>query len=107
VELDRDLVKQSREAAKEAGVEKLVTIEHGDVFDADFAKADVVAVYLLPTMLGKLVPKFNKLKPGSRIVAHAFAIPGIKPAKVTEVTSDEDGVKRKVFLYTVPLSADK
>jgi outer membrane protein assembly factor BamB/protein-L-isoaspartate O-methyltransferase len=107
VEIDRELVKQSREAVKEAGVEKLVTIEHGDLFEADFAKADVVAVYILPTMLAKLVPKFNKLKPGSRIVAHAFAIPGVKPAKVTEVTSEEDGVKRKVYLYTVPLSADK
>jgi outer membrane protein assembly factor BamB len=106
VELDRDLVRQSRAAVKEAGVEKLVTIEHGDLFEADFSKADVVAVYLLPTMLQKLVPKFNKLKPGSRVVAHAFAIPGIKSAKVIEVTSEEDGVKRPVYLYTVPLAAD-
>jgi predicted RNA methylase len=107
VELDWELVKQSREAAKQAGVEKLVTFEHGDLFEADFSRADVVAVYLLPTVLEKLVPKLNKLKLGSRVVAHAFAIPGIKPAKVIEVTSEEDDVKRKVFLYTVPLTADK
>jgi outer membrane protein assembly factor BamB/precorrin-6B methylase 2 len=107
VELDRDLVTASRRAAQEAGVEKLVTIEHGDLFEADFSKADVVAVYLLPTMLQKLVPKFNRLKPGSRVVAHAFAIPGVKPARKIEVTSEEDGVKRPVYLYTVPLTADK
>jgi hypothetical protein len=66
-----------------------------------------VAVYLLPASLAKLVPKFNKLKPGSRIVSHAFAIPRSKPAKVVEVTSDDDDVTRKVFLYTVPLAQDR
>jgi hypothetical protein len=66
-------------------------------------RADVVAVYILPTMLKKVAPKFNKLRPGTRFVSHAFAIPGIKPAKVTEMTSEDDDVKRKVYLYTVPL----
>jgi len=107
IEIDRELVTESRQKAKEAGVEKLVRFDHGDLFEADFSAADVVAVYLLPTMTEKLVPKFNKLKAGSRIVAHVFAIPGIKPARVIEVTSDEDDVKRKVFLYTVPLVEDK
>lgn len=107
VELDKELVRLSREKIKEAGVEKLATIVQGDLFEADFSKADIVATYLVPTALAKLVPKFNKLKPGSRIVAHAFAIPGIKPAKAIEMTSDDDDAKRKIFLYALPLVEEK
>jgi outer membrane protein assembly factor BamB/precorrin-6B methylase 2 len=107
VELDRELVKLSRETATQAGVDKLVTFEQGDLFESDFSKADVLAVYLVPTALKKLIPKFNALNTGSRIVSHAFAIPGIKPAKVIEITSEDDDVKRKVFLYTLPLVEDK
>jgi WD40 repeat protein len=107
VEWDKDLVKESLAKAKEAGVEKLATFEHGDLFEADFSKADVVAVYILPTMLKKLTPKLNKLKAGSRIVSHAFAIPGVKPARVVEFTSEEDDISRKLYLYTVPLVEDK
>jgi protein-L-isoaspartate O-methyltransferase len=107
VEWDKELVQESRDKAKEAGIEKRATFELGDLFEADFSKADVVAVYILPTMLKKLVPKFNKLKPGARIVSHAFAIPGVKPAKVIEMTSEEDDIKRKLFMYTVPLVEDK
>jgi outer membrane protein assembly factor BamB len=107
VEWDKELVATSREKAKEAGVDKLATFELGDLFEADFSKADVVALYILPTMLKRLTPKLNKLKPGTRIVSHAFAIPGIKPAKVIELTSDEDDISRKIYLYSVPLVEDK
>jgi hypothetical protein len=47
------------------------------------------------------------LKAGSRIVSHAFAIPGVKPARVVEFTSEEDDISRKLYLYTVPLVEDK
>jgi len=107
VELDRDLVKLSRDRAKEAGVEKMATFEHGDLFEADFSGATVVALYVLPSMSRKLIPKLDELKPGSRVVSHAFAIPGVRPARVVRVTSSEDDVERPVYLYTVPLTREK
>ena len=107
VELDKELVATSRDRAKEAGVEKLVTFEHDDLFAADFSGASVVALYVLPRMSQQLLPKLDKLKTGSRIVCHCFPIPGIKPDKVVKVTSDEDDVERPVYLYTIPMTKEK
>jgi outer membrane protein assembly factor BamB len=103
IDIDAECVKLAREAVAEAKVGDLVTIEKGDLFDADFSKADVLALYLLPTTMQKLIPKFEKLKPGTRIVTHAFLIPGLKPDKVVSVTSSEDEQERKLYLWTVPL----
>ena len=107
VELDRALVAKSRDRAKAAGVEKLATFEQGDLFEADFSGATVVALYVTPSMSRKLIPKLDKLKPGSRVVCHCFPIPGVTPEKVVRVTSDEDDVERPVYLYTVPLRKEK
>lgn len=106
VELDKDLVAKSRERAKAAGVEKLATFEHGDLFEADFSGASVVARYVLPGMSQELIPKFETLKPGSRIVCHCFPIPGVKPDRVLKVTSDQDDVERPLYLYTLPLTKE-
>jgi protein-L-isoaspartate O-methyltransferase len=107
VELDRELVAKSRDRAKAAGVEKLATFEQGDLFEADFSGATVVALYVTPSMSRKLIPKLDKLKPGSRVVCHGFPIPGVAPDKVVRVTSDEDDVERPIYLYTVPLRKEK
>jgi hypothetical protein len=84
-----------------------VTFDQGDLFEADISKATVAALYLLPSMNEKLVPKPNKFKEGSRVVAHYFPIPGVKPDQTVEVPSEEDDVKRKVYLYKVPLQLEK
>jgi protein-L-isoaspartate O-methyltransferase len=107
VELNKELVAKSRERAKEAGVEKLATFHRGDLFEADFSDATVVALFVTPTMSRKLAPKLDKLKPGARVVCHFFAIPGVTPDKVVKVTSEDDDVERPVYLYTVPLRKEK
>jgi outer membrane protein assembly factor BamB/protein-L-isoaspartate O-methyltransferase len=104
IDIDSECVKLAREAVVEAKVGDLVTIEKGDLFDADFSKADVLALYLVPATLQKLIPKFEKLKPGVRIVTHVFPIPGLKPDKVVSVSSSEDEQERKLYLWTVPLN---
>jgi hypothetical protein len=63
----------------------------------------VVALYILPAMSRKLIPKLDKLKPGARIVCHCFAIPGIVPDKVIKITSENDDIERSIYLYTIPL----
>jgi outer membrane protein assembly factor BamB len=103
VELDEDLVSASRTQAREAGVEDRVAFRHADLFEADFGDADVVALYLLPEMNRRLISKLDRLRPGTRVVAHCFPIPGLKPVKEVRVTSTEDDVERSIYLYTVPL----
>jgi SAM-dependent methyltransferase len=107
VEIDKDLIEKSREGAKEAGLEKLASFEQGDLFKADFSKATIVALYILPSMSEKLIPKIEKLNAGTRVVCHYFAIPGIIPDKVIKITSEEDDVERPLYLYSVPLKREK
>ena len=75
IEINQELVQTSRDEARKAKLDLLTTFEHADLFEADFSMATVVAVYILPEMLEKLKPKFAKVKAGTRIVSHNFAIP--------------------------------
>jgi hypothetical protein len=47
------------------------------------------------------------MKPGARIVSHNVDIKGIKPEKVTQVISKEDGVAHDIYLWTIPLKKDR
>ena len=102
-DLDPARVKESIENAKKNKVEHLVTIEQKDIFTLDLSDASVITLYLLPDMNRKLIPQLEKLKPGSRIVAHNFSIPGIKPDKVAKFISSDDNLEHEVFLWTTPL----
>jgi hypothetical protein len=53
--------------------------------------------------LEKIVPQLEKMKPGSRIVSHHFAIPGLKPDETVTVESQEDREKHDVHLWRTPL----
>ena len=102
-EINRELVQSSSENAKNADVESLVKFENMDIFTVDLSGADVIAVYLLPKQLEKLVPQLEKLKPGSRIVSHQFEIPGVKRDEMVAVESNEDGDRHTLYLWTTPL----
>ncbi len=106
-EIDVQLVELSRKKAKQANVEKLVTIEQADLFKVDLKQADVITCFLLPEQLEALLPKLTKLEPGTRIVSHQFEISGIKPDKVVSVDSDEDGEEHKLYAWTAPLKLNK
>ena len=106
-DLDPECVKLSRAAVEKAGVGTLVKIEEADLLEVDFSGATVVTLYLGATLNAKLLPKLEKLKPGSRIVSHLFAIPGVKPDKTVMVTSTEDDVERALYLYSVPFERTK
>jgi cyclopropane fatty-acyl-phospholipid synthase-like methyltransferase len=75
VEIDAGLVRLARENAARAGVSDRVTFIEGDLFQTDISSATVVAIFLLPSMNMRLVPKFERdLRPGARIVSHHFAM---------------------------------
>jgi SAM-dependent methyltransferase len=72
VEFNPQLVGVSQQAAREKGVADRATFVQGDMYEADISKATVMAIYLLPANMDKLLPKFQALAPGTRIVANTF-----------------------------------
>jgi SAM-dependent methyltransferase len=102
VEMDPELVKQARQEAANQGVQEQVSIREQDLFSADFREATVVTLYLLPYLNARLRPQLDKLRPGARIVSHAFAIPGVQPDRVVRVPSP-DGQEHVVYLFVTPL----
>jgi hypothetical protein len=71
------------------------------------SQADVITLYLLPAVNVKLIPQLEKLKPGARIVSHAFDMKGVKPDKVIQYNSTEDEVEHTIYLWTTPLKKEK
>ena len=72
VEYNPELVEYSKRQAAAQGVGDKAMFVQGDMYAADISKATVLALFLLPTNIEKLVPKFLALPPGTRIVANTF-----------------------------------
>src|SRR5690606_34928741 len=86
VDIDPERIKEANENAKVAGVTDKVSFIEGNLFDMDFSKATVLTLYLLPDVNLKLRPKILKeMKPGSRVVSHAFDMGDWKPEKTIVV----------------------
>ena len=83
-------------------MKSLVTIETKDLFMADLRNADVITLFLLPQQLEKLAPQLEKLKPGTRIISHQFAIPGVSPDRTVKIESTEDSAQHTLYLWTCP-----
>ena len=75
-EFNPEMVALSRRKAQEAGVADRATFIEGDMYEADISKATVLALFLLPSNLDKLAPKFLALKPGTRMVNNTFQVTG-------------------------------
>ena len=103
VEYNPDMVALSRRRAAEAGVAEKALFVQGDMYEADISKASVMALFLLPDNMNKLLPKFLALKPGSRIVSNTFTIEGW-PADHTETLPDCSSWCT-VLLWVVPANA--
>ncbi|GBD37283.1 Ribosomal protein L11 methyltransferase [bacterium HR36] len=100
IDIDPERVKESLENVKKNGVEKLVTIEQADLFQADLSEATVITLYLLPELNLKLRPKLQKLRPGTRIVSHDFDMGNWIPDRLITVT-DENGLEHEVYLWII------
>ena len=106
-EIDPKLVAEGQRLAKKRKVDDLVKIEEQDIFKADYSQFNVVVMYLLPDMIVKLLPQLEKMKDGSRIVAHDYSIRGSKADDSTSFNSNEDNVSHTVYFYTLPLKKEK
>jgi len=67
----------------------------------------VITLYLLPRLNADLIPQFDKMKRGSRIVSHAYDIEGVTADKTETVESRADGARHTIYYYTIPLKKEK
>jgi SAM-dependent methyltransferase len=101
VEYNPDMVALSNRLAAEAGVADKAKFVQGDMFEADFSEATVMAMFLLPDNLTRLKPKMEKLRPGTRVVLNTFGMPGWRP-DVTERIEGNCSSWCTALLYTLP-----
>src|SRR5688572_32879555 len=74
VEFNPDMVKLSERAAAKEGVSDKAKFINGDIFQTDFSSATVLTLYLLPSLNVKLRSTILRMKPGTRVVSHAFSM---------------------------------
>ena len=79
VEFNPELVSVSERRAREQGVTGKARFARGDIFETDFSEATVVTLYLLPALNMRLRPKLLEMKPGTRVVSHAFDMEDWEP----------------------------
>ena len=97
VDINPQRIKEANENAKKAGVTDKVEFKIANLFEEDLSKADVMAMYLLTDINIRLRPKIlSDMKPGSRIVSHAFDMGDWEP----EVRDTVNG--RNVYFWIVP-----
>jgi ubiquinone/menaquinone biosynthesis C-methylase UbiE len=102
VEMDKDLFKQSSEKIRKLGLQKSARIINGDIFKQNYASADLVTVYLLPTSNDKIRPMLEKqLKKGTRVVSHDFEFKEWTPEKVENIDDDGEGRSHTLYLYRI------
>jgi SAM-dependent methyltransferase len=98
IDIDPVRIQEANANAKEEGVTDKVTFITADLFESDISKATVVTLYLLPSLNQKLMPKLKaELKPGTRVVSHAFDMGAEWPP---EQTVHVEG--KSVYLWTIP-----
>ncbi|HKY01704.1 MAG TPA: class I SAM-dependent methyltransferase [Burkholderiales bacterium] len=96
IEYNPELVTLSNANARKAGVADKVKFIKADLFETDFSKADVITMYLLPKINLELRPKLLALRPGVRVVSHAFNMDDWKPDQTVHAA------ERHAYLWIVP-----
>src|ERR687891_615248 len=107
VDLDPQRVAEAREKAKEEGVSHLLEFRSEDGTQTDISKATVVTLYMFKWFNNAIRPKLQKLKPGSRIVAHDYDMDGWEAARVVSLEPGKDpGIERYHTLYLWKVGAE-
>ncbi|OUL26650.1 SAM-dependent methyltransferase [Nostoc sp. T09] len=97
IDINPERIEEANQNAKTAGVTDRVKFVQQDLFNTNLSQATVVTLYLLPDINLKLRPKlFKELKPGTRIVSHAFDMGDWKPQQTLNV----DG--KTVYYWVIP-----
>ena len=102
IEYNPDMVALSLRNAKEAGVSDRATFVKADLFETDLSKADVITMFLLPSINMKLRPTLLNMKPGTRIVSNTFTMEDWQADETTTVTDGCSSSWCTALLWIVP-----
>ena len=102
IEYNPDMVELSKRNAQKEGAAVAARAEfiRGDIFETDFSKANVLTLYLLPSLNLKLRPTILNMKPGTRVVSHAFTMDNWQ----ADQTETVEG--RTAYLWIVPAKVE-
>jgi predicted RNA methylase len=102
LDIDPDLIARSKANAVAAGVEDRVEFRVQDVLTADVSPATVVTLFLLSSSNEKLRPMLaRQLKPGARIVSHAFSMGRAWPADQVDQFVSARGDEVTLYLWRI------
>jgi hypothetical protein len=79
IEYEPQMVELSRRRAIEAGVQDRARFEKADLFETDLSRAQVITLFLLPSINEKLRPRLLDLAPGTRVVSNSFTMGDWEP----------------------------
>lgn len=101
IDLDPQRIKEANENKAKAGLGDNVTFRNENIFETDLSEASTVSMYLLTSINIRMRPKLLKeLKPGTRIVTHAFNMGEWKAEHEESVNGYQ------VYLFVVPASVN-
>ena len=100
-DVDPQRIRETQANIKKNNVGDKAKVMQKDIFTLDLSDANVVTLYLLPSLNVKLIPQLEKLKPGAKIVSHDFDMRGIKPKKIVKVKGPVR--EHTVYLWETPL----
>ena len=102
LDIDPKLVELATSNAKAAGVDRLVQFHLQNVLEADVSSATVVTLYLLSSSNERLRPMLTRqLKPGARIVSHAFSMGRDWPADAIDQFVSARGDEVTLYLWKI------
>lgn len=105
IEYNADMVDYARKRAAEAGVTERARFDKADIFETDFSDAQVITLFLLPSLNERLRSQILALKPGTRIVSNTFGM-GDWPVDRMETVGDGCSAWCTALLWVVPASVE-
>ncbi len=88
IEYNPDMVDLAKRNAAAAGVGERAAFAKADLFESDFSKAQVITMFLLPSINMRLRPTLLNMKPGTRVVSNTFTMEDWQPDESQTIGGD-------------------
>jgi len=109
VEINGELVRESRRKAERAGIAERATFIENDLFKVDFREATVVTLYLMPDLNLDLRPTLLSLRPGTRVISHSWDMGEwqpdeavLTPSLTVRMFPDRKVRRSRIYLWVIP-----